>query len=271
MLITSTSNPTIKTIRKLLDRKHRIETGLFLIEGLRTVAEAIASNYEINSIVVSPDLLISDFGKSLLQECDRNKITVIETSSEVFMSISQKDGPQGIAAVCKQQWTNLNDLILYPNDIWVALESVQNPGNLGTILRTCDAVGGKGIILLENSTDPYDPQATKASMGSIFNLKLVKTDFEFFKDWIIRRKIHLIGTSDKAVNNVFKIKFPNPLVLLMGSERQGLSSCYLDLCKKVVQIPMEGKCDSLNLATATSVVLYQIYNSIKIQKNKEPR
>lgn len=259
-MINSFSNPFIKSLKKLSDHKQRMVTGKYLIEGLRIVGEAIDSQQPIESLIYARDLLISEFGLSLIDKADNLNCEMIEVSKEVFSSISGRDGPQGIAAILKQKWTSLADILTQNNDLWIALESIQNPGNLGTILRTVDAVGAKGVILLDNSTDPFDPTAVKASMGALFNLALVKSDYETFSYWINQFQIPVIGSSDSAKQDYQYFQYPPNCVLLMGSERQGLPEKYQDICTEIVRIPMEGSSDSLNLAIATSIILYQIYN-----------
>jgi TrmH family RNA methyltransferase len=258
--ITSFSNPTIKSIRKLADHKERMATGLFLAEGLRVVAEAIQCNAAVESIIYAPKLLVSEFGQSVVKTAQERGIPLIEVTPNIFATFSIKEGPQGIAAVVRQNWHNFQQTFPQPGDTWVALESVQNPGNLGSIMRTVEAIAAKGLILLDQSTDPFDPTAVKASMGAIFSVKLIKADFKTFSSWQEQAHVPVIGTSDKAANDYMDLPYPNPCVLLMGSERQGLPQTYLDRCDQVVRIPMEGRTDSLNLAIATSIILYQIYN-----------
>jgi TrmH family RNA methyltransferase len=263
-MITSFANDRVKTIRKLLDRKSRQESGLFYIEGLRIVAEAVEQRAAIDTLIVAPDLLQSSFGQQLVMNQRAAGISILEVSGEVFQKLSLKEGPQGIAAVVRQSWMKLAD-IPKPGQgsspaTWVALESIADPGNLGTIMRTHDAVSGQGIILLDQSTDPYDPSATRASMGALFTQKLVKASYPEFQDWKRQTEYPVIGTSDKAKADYHHYTYPSPMVLLMGSERQGLSQQYLSLCDEVVSIPMQGKSDSLNLGVATAVVLYEILN-----------
>ncbi len=275
MLITSAANERIKAIRKLSERKARQESGLFYIEGLRIVGEAVEQaakgKAEIDTLVAAPELLKSDFGQNLVAEQRVRGVPVLEVSGEVFARISLKEGPQGIAAVVRQRWLALEDARLEsgplpasgglrPTNTWVALDSVADPGNLGTILRTHDAVGGKGVILLDQSTDPYDPSAVRGSMGALFSQELVRAALAEFAAWKQRLNCPVIGTSDKARTDYHAYRYPPGLVLLMGSERQGLSEEHLALCNEVVRIPMLGKSDSLNLAVATAVVLYEILN-----------
>ncbi len=264
-MITSHVNERIKAIRRLHDRKFRDESGLFFIEGLRVVAEAIEQGAELDTLLVAPDLLKSDFGRNLVAGQREKGLPVLEVSGEVFTRLSLKERPQGVAAVVKQQWKRLGDIQFLTNaglrsGTWVALDSVADPGNLGTILRTHDAVGGEGLILLDNSTDPFDPSAARASMGALFTQALVKTGFDQFREWKRASGIPVIGTSGAANSDYARFSYPDQMVLLMGSERQGLQEHHLALCDAVVSIPMVGASDSLNLAAATAVVLYQIFN-----------
>lgn len=263
--ITSAANERVKAIRKLHERKPRQESGLFLIEGLRIVAEAVEMGAQIEQLVVARSLLVSEFGQQLLSAQESRGVPVLEVSGEVFQRISVKEGPQGIAAVVRQQWQRLEDVQVEQSSpiasgTWVALDSVADPGNLGTILRTHDAVGGQGVILLDQSTDPYDPSAVRASMGAIFSQSMVRTTLVEFAKWKRENGLFLIGTSDKAAQDYHGYHYPSSLVVLMGSERHGLQPQHLALCDAVVRIPMNGKSDSLNLAVATGVVLYEILN-----------
>lgn len=261
-MITSTSNPRIKAIRKLTESKERAATNTFLAEGLRVVGQAVDSGAQIQELLYCDELLLSDYGRSLVEKLKVDtSVELIEISKEVFESLARKDKPQGIAAVIRQNWAQLTNLSGIETGNWVALEAVQNPGNLGTVLRTCDAVGAKGLILLDYSTDPYDPAAIKASMGAIFTVPVFKADLPILERFLEQNPaMGTIGTSDKAERDCFEFDYPDPLLLLMGSEREGLSTPYQQLCQTMISIPMEGDLDSLNLSVATGVMLYQIYN-----------
>lgn len=265
-MITSPANPTIKQIRKLSDRKERQQTGLFYVEGLRIVGEAVERGWKVASLIVSPELLSSLFGQQLVQKFQSSGGQVLEVGADVFRRISSKDGPQGIGAVVEQRWAQLEQTAPGEKQIWVALDAVQDPGNLGTILRTLDAVGGQGVILLDQSTDPFDPAAVRGSMGAIFSLQLVKTSFARFAEWKRFQRMTVIGASDKASSDYHYAAYPSRFVLLMGSERQGLQEHHLALCEQVVRIPMNGRSDSLNLAVATSLILYEVYNQWRDEK-----
>ena len=260
MIITSFTNPKVKFIRKLDQKKYRQESGLFFIEGLRIVGEAVQVRAPIQSLVIAPDLLVSEFGQSLLTSPTVKDVERIEVSTEIFKKIANKSVSQGIGAVVHQAWQPLDALAIEPDDLWVAVDAVADPGNLGTIMRTIDAVGGRGVILLGHSTDAYDPAAVKASMGALFSLAVIQTDWAAFRNWQREKEITMVGTSDHAKKDYQAITYPCPLILLMGSERHGLSEEMENACDQMARIPMSGRSDSLNLAVAAAVMLYEIYN-----------
>ena len=214
----------------------------------------------VESLVVAPDLLSSSTGWEIVRAQREKGAPVLEVNPDVFKSISSKQGPQGLGAVVRQHWERLEDASLSDELCWLALDAVQDPGNLGAILRTSDAVGGAGVILLGQGTDPHDPSAVRASMGAIFSQRLVRATFSELADWKRGRRYRLIGTSDAAARDYHGFSYDPPLVLFMGSERQGLSAEQQALCDAVVRIPMVGRSDSLNLAVATGVVLYEAFN-----------
>jgi TrmH family RNA methyltransferase len=260
MIITSFSNPRIKTIRKLEQKKYRQDTGLFFVEGLRTVGEAVQTGAKIESLIISPDLLESQFGKSLLDHPNIEGVEQIQVSAEIYEKLAHKDGPQGMGALIHQNLQALDAITVNQEDFWVALASVADPGNLGTIMRTADATGCRGIILLGQSTDPYDPTAVKASMGALFSLILIQSTWDEFSKWLQKNRLSLVGTSDHAETDYQAVKYSHPLVLLMGSERHGLSKDMMNACDFLVKIPMVGRSDSLNLSVATGILIYEIFN-----------
>lgn len=259
-MITSSANEKIKQIRKLQERKARDESGLFYLEGLRIVGEAVQAGALIESLISAPELLHSEFGLKLVEDQRQSGTPVMEVSAEVFKRMALKEGPVGIAAVVRQRWLPLSAVKLEDGCPWVALDSIADPGNLGTILRTNDSAGGCGVILLDQSTDPYDPSAVRASMGALFDQKIVKTTFEEFSAWKKSNHTWLVGTSGASEQNYHTYHYPSQFVLLMGSERQGLLPQHVALCDQMVRIPMMGKSDSLNLAVATAITLYEILN-----------
>lgn len=266
IVISSLANPKIKEIRSLRHRKERVQTGLAFIEGIRIVADAAQDAAQhpgtLELLVFAPELLTSPFAWELIHAQQESGTPCMEVTADVFRSLSLKDGPQGVGAVIRQRWEALDELRLEParDFCWVALDAVQDPGNLGTILRTCDAVGCTGVMLLGQSTDPYDPVALRGSMGAVFSQRLVRASFDAFAAWKLRHGCYVVGTSGAAETHYSTVSYNFPMILLMGSERQGLSPEQQQLCDMVVKIPMVGQSDSLNLAVATGVTLYEMFN-----------
>jgi len=257
MIITSLANPTIKALRALKQRKARDEQGRYLIEGIRPVAEAIQCGAPLEMLIVAPDLLSSAFAHDVITTYAAEGGKILTVSAAVFTSLTEKEHPQGLAAVGYIRYTTLSELP--PAAVgWVALVEVADPGNLGTILRTADGAGFSGVILVGTTTDPFDPAAVRASMGALFSQPIVRTDWRDLLAWCRQRQITLVGSSDRGACDYRTAPYSRPLVLVLGSERHGLSDEQLADCDLVVRIPMRGRSDSLNLAVAAGILMYEI-------------
>jgi len=257
--ITSKANPKIKQIRALRQRKTRQAAGLLVVEGIRPVGEAIAAGARLESLVYAPGLLTSDFALHLIAEQVEQGITVYPTTPEVFASLADKEHPQGLLAVVVQPETRLASL--NPDNFpWgVAVVAPQDPGNVGTILRTMDAAGASGLILIDDSVDPFHPTSVRASMGALFWLPIVQTSFTEFANWASTHVYQIYGTSARASQDYRAIeRYENPCILLLGSEREGLSPKQTEICQYRVRLPMVGKATSLNLAVAAGILLYDV-------------
>jgi RNA methyltransferase, TrmH family len=254
-VITSFSNPLIKQARMLRQRKVRAETGLFLVEGIHHVAEVIEAKWNVDTILYAPDLLTSDFAQDLLGEVTRLSLRLQPVSIKVMESLADKENPQGIVALVNQKQTGLDDL--HPFQRGVALVSPQDPGNVGTILRTLDAVGVDALFLLDGGVEPYHPTAVRASMGSLFWKPVVQTKFSEFNEWARKKHCQLIGTSAKADVDYHTLVPGVPWILVMGSEQKGLSREQTSACDVTIALPMRGRTSSLNLAVAVGILLYQ--------------
>ncbi len=265
--VSSSANSKIKALRKLQDKKGRQESGCFYVEGLKMVGDALQLGADVRQVIYSPELLVSDFGADILAIAEQKGIERISVTAEVFASFAMKAGPQGAAAVVAQNWIELENSGA-DQGLWLALEDVQDPGNLGSALRSLDAAGGSGLILLDDSTDTYHPTAVRASMGAIFTQKLVKTGTPQLSDWKKRHQAHIIGTWCGEAQAYRSYNYPRDCILLMGSEQKGLQEQHLALCDALVHIPMRGRVDSLNLACAASVVLFEIFEQRKKDKGK---
>ncbi|QPC83908.1 RNA methyltransferase [Phototrophicus methaneseepsis] len=263
MRVTSKNNSKIKLIRSLHQRKYREQTGLFVVEGLHGVLEALHHPERVEMLVVSYDLLKSARGYDAINRVAAS-VPVLELDTTLFSSIMTREKPHGIAAIVRQDWTPLENICHLRvdsssgEDLWVALCDVQYPGNLGTILRTCDAVGAAGVILLGEATDPYHPTAVRAGLSAYFTQHLVRADYQQFTTWVMGSDYTLIGASADGAQYYRGSTYPLPLILMMGSEGHGINPAQRELCDGLVAIPMCGQNDSLNLAVATGVLLYEV-------------
>lgn len=264
MLITSLSNPKIKQARALRQRKQRDATGLFLVEGLFHIGEALAAQAPIEYLCYAPDLLEGDFARQLIDRARAEGLTCYETIADVLGSVAEKENPQGVIAVVRERRVELAALTPQNFPWGVAIVSPQDPGNVGAILRTIDAVGASGLILLDNGVDPYHPTAVRASLGSIFWYPIVSASFEEWAHWARQQGYHIYGTSAKGSVNYQEVEvYERPLIVLMGSEREGLSREQAAICPRLVRLPMHGHVSSLNLAVATGVMLYAMLEKLR--------
>jgi TrmH family RNA methyltransferase len=231
-LITSPSNPLIKQARALRQKKARVESGLFLVEGIHHVGEVVEAGWDVETILYASGLLTSPFAHDLISRLSYQPQPV---TAQVMESLADKENPQGILAIVRQKKTALADL--QPFTRGVALVAPQDPGNVGTILRTIDAVGADALFLLDGGVELYHPTIVRASMGTLF--------------W------KLIGTSAKADVDYRTVTPQTPWILLLGTEQKGLSPEQTATCDVTVSLPMQGRVSSLNLAVAAGVLLYQ--------------
>ncbi len=258
-LITSLSNPLIKKARALHQKKARLESGLFLVEGIHHVGEAVEAGWELESILYAPELLTSNYARDLLT---RLGTTPQPVSKQVMESLADKDHPQGIIAIVRQRQMQLAELnqSAAPGAPYIkcvaALVSPQDPGNVGTILRTLDAVGANALFLLDGGVELYHPTVVRSSMGTIFWLPILQTSFEEFMTWARQGSYQLIGASAHGDVDYQTLVPQDPWILVLGSEQKGLSTVQTNACDVAVSLPMKGRVSSLNLAVAAGVLLY---------------
>ncbi|WP_336293757.1 TrmH family RNA methyltransferase [Bartonella sp. CB169] len=257
--ITSLSNPIIKDLRGLFQKKNRNREGLFMAEGLKLVIDAINLGWTIQTLIFSK----SKTGNATVENTAAHAIAnggfVIKASQKVMESITRRDNPQTLIGIFKQQWQPIEMIKGGIKDVYVALDRVRDPGNLGTIIRTADAVGAKGVLLIGETTDPFSPETVRATMGSIFSIPLYRFDESAFLNWSAHFKGLIVGTHLKGSKDYRTINFKKgPIILLMGNEKQGLQDILASRCDQLARIPQSGRADSLNLAIATAIMLYEI-------------
>ncbi len=254
--ITGFSNPLVKQVRALRDKKFRRAEGRFLAEGLRILTEALDAG-------VAPDMLWrtpESAGHPLVQRLEAVAGEVFVTSPEILAKLSGKDNPGSVIGVYAERPTPLAQLDRAGADIWIVAERLRDPGNLGTILRTGDAVGAGGLILIDECTDPFSVEAVRASMGAIFTQSVTQASWADFIAWLRQGTGQLVGTSLNAATDYQAARYTTPTFILVGNEAQGLPPAYEAACDLLVKMPMRGKADSLNAAVATAVMAYEVLN-----------
>ena len=257
--ITSLQNDRVKAIRALEMRKERKETGLFAAEGTSILVTARDNGFVPQTLVYRAGSAGSGIAQGLVAWALSAGVECLEVSEAVLGKLASKDNPQSMLGVFKQRWADPPSAARVAREaVWLALEEVRDPGNLGTIIRTADAVGAAGIMLVGTSCDPYSHECVRATMGSVFSVPLVRITREAFLGWTKSFQGDIVGTHLDAEEDFRKAKYRAPTLLLMGSEGPGLSDPLTAACTRLVKIPMAGRLDSLNLAVATALVLYQI-------------
>jgi len=260
--ITSLANPIVKEIRALALSKNRKASGLFVAEGLKLVADAVEAGWTVRTLVYASNVVGQPLVARLAATTHAKGGAVIAVSEAVLAKISRRDNPQTVLGVFEQRLTPITAIKPKAGEVWIALESVRDPGNLGTIIRTADAVGAAGVILVGETVDPFSVEAVRATMGSIFAVALAKVNrAEFQKiagDW----RGTVVGAHLAATTDYRKAEYRTPVLLVMGGEQAGLTPEMAATVRTLVKIPMAGKADSLNLAVATAVMLFEIKRGV---------
>ena len=255
--ITGFSNPTVKYLRSLRDKKHRKRAGQFLVEGLRLLEDARASGRV-------PQTLVMAEGRehSLLARLEADVVAaggeVIETTPDILSKITGKDNAQSVAGVFEEWDTSLTALDRSAAPMWLVAQALRDPGNLGTMLRTCDAVGAGGLILIDDCTDPFSVEAVRASMGAVFTVGVAQARWEEFLPWLREGAGQLVAASLREAVPYRGAPYQAPCFILVGNESQGLPEEYEAACDLRVTMPMRGRADSLNAAVAGAVLAYEV-------------
>ena len=256
--VTAFSNATVKRLRSLRDKKARRREGLFLAEGLRIIAEAHDSGRLPEIIAFAPEGSRLPLAAEIIAATEKAGGEAIETSAEILSKMSGKDNPQMLVAAYRQADTALSRIDRSSAPLWIAAQALRDPGNIGTILRTGDAAGAGGLILIDDCADPFSVEAVRASMGAIFTQAVATARWDEFIDWLRDGPGQLVGTSLKASVDYLEADYQSPCFLLIGNEQQGLPADYEAACDQLVKIPMAGRADSLNAAMAAAVMAFQV-------------
>ncbi|TCD16307.1 TrmH family RNA methyltransferase [Oricola cellulosilytica] len=260
--VTSLANPIIKDIRLLEKKRHRDETGTFLAEGMKLVIDAIENGWDIRTLIYAKAGKGNEQIEALAARCLAKGADILIVSEKVLGAIARRDNPQMVMGVFEQRWTDPASISPDEKDVWVALDRVRDPGNLGTIIRTADAAGAKGIILVGQTTDAFATETVRATMGSVFAVPLARMDEAEFSTFAKNWPGMVAGTHLKGAIDYRKPDYDaGPVLLLMGNEQAGLPDILSEACSILIKIPQAGRADSLNLAIATGICLYEIRRS----------
>ncbi|MCR5869695.1 MULTISPECIES: RNA methyltransferase [unclassified Sphingomonas] len=261
--ITAFSNPLVKRVRSLRDKKHRRDEGLFLAEGLRILTEAREAGHLPAYLFFAKGYDGHPLAQELIAATEASGGEVIQTDSDILSKLSGKDNPGAVVGVYRELSTDLARIDRNAAPLWLVAERLRDPGNLGTILRTADAVGAGGLILVDDCVDPFSVEAVRASMGALFTIPIARAPWEDFHGWLRSGPGQLVGLALEGAVDYRTPAFAAPVFLLTGNEAQGLPADYAAACDVRVKIPMLGKADSLNAAVATAVMAYTVLDRIR--------
>lgn len=261
--ITGFSNPTVKDLRALREKKHRKAAGQFLAEGLRLLTDALACGHVPQVLVMSTAREAHPLLDALEAAVLAAGGEVIETSPDILTKITGKDNPQAVAGVFAEFDTSLAALDRSASPIWLVAQALRDPGNLGTMLRTGDAVGAGGLILLDDCADPFSVEAVRASMGAVFTQKIAQARWEEFLPWLRGGAGQLVAASLRDAVPYRGAPYASPCFVLVGNESRGLPQEYEAACDLRVTMPMKGRADSLNAAVAAAVLAYEVLDALE--------
>ena len=257
-IITGFSNPTVKALRALREKKHRKAAGKFLAEGLRLLTDARESGHVPETLVLSdkrdPHPLLSELERAV----EASGGEIIETSPDILAKITGKDNPQAVAGVFAEFDTSLTALDRTSADIWLVAQALRDPGNLGTMLRTADAIGAGGVILIDDCADPFSVETVRASMGAIFTRRVARAEWADFEQWLRAGEGQLVAASLRDAQPYRSAPYAAPCFVMVGNESRGLPEEYEMACDLRVTMPMKGRADSLNAAVAAAVLGYEV-------------
>ena len=259
--ITSMQNPKLKNALALKDRRDRDETGLFLIEGYREISRALQGKVVIENLFFSETLFLGSNEPALLSEIQNQGAEMYSCTEQVLRKISYRDRPDGLVAVARQMDTSFQNFapqFSSKNPFLLIAEAIEKPGNLGTILRSCDAVGVDAVIVSDKCTDLFNPNVVRASVGTLFTQPVIEAEGIELLRFLKKNHIQILAATPHAEKEFTKTDLTGPLAIVVGTEQLGLSKLWMDAADIQVRIPMKGEADSLNVATATTLLLYEV-------------
>lgn len=268
--LSSVQNPKIKQLVKLRDRSEREKTNQFLIEGYRELLRAVDSEFPIENLFICPELFLGSNEHSLIERMRKKGTQIFTCTKPVFEKISYRDRPDGLVGLAPQRHLSLTDfdklLIGKQAPFLVVAEAIEKPGNLGTILRSSDAVGLDGLIVCDHCTDIHNPNVVRASVGTLFTVPVAETKGDETLEWLKKNKIAIVAATPSAKKEFTDVDLSGPIAIAVGTEQLGLSKRWMEEADIQVRIPMCGVADSLNVAMATTLLLYEALRQRQAKK-----
>ena len=255
--ITSLQNPRIKNLVRLRDRRPRDQQKVFLVEGYRAISRAMEQGVAIRELYFAPDWFLGANESELIARAEEAGAHLFEVSKPAFAKVAYRDRPEGLLALIDQWETRLEDLVLKEPPFLLVVESIEKPGNLGTILRSADAAGVDAVIVCDPVTDLFNPNVVRSSTGVLFAVDLAIASSEEVITWLRSRGVRIAATTPHTDQLYTGADLTGPLAIVMGSEQFGLSGSWLEACDLPLRIPMAGQADSLNVAMATLITLFE--------------
>ncbi len=256
--LTSRQNPKVKFIQKLMKRRERDKNELFIIEGYRELKRAVESKISLTQLFICPELFLGSNEDSLIAQIEKSGVEVFPCTRYIFEKLSYRDRPDGLIAIAKQMQHKFSSIALSENSLIVVAESIEKPGNLGTILRSCDAVNATAVISCDRCTDLYNPNVVRASVGTLFTRPVIEAHNQEAYDYLKAHGFTLIAATPHATEFFTEIDYPGNIAIIVGTEQLGLSEFWMQKADRPVKIPMLGGADSLNVATATTLMIYEV-------------
>lgn len=255
--ISSLQNPRVKQLVKLRDRRSRDEAGVFLVEGFREIRRALEKRVVLRELYFSPEWFLGENEPALLAQAEAAGAQLFELTKDAFAKVAYRERPDGLLAVAPQWKRVLDDLRFGAAPFLLVVEAIEKPGNLGTILRSADAAGCDAVIVCDPVTDIFNPNVVRASTGVLFSVPLVVAESGRVHAWLQEKRVRTVATTPGAKNIYSQVDLRGPLAIVMGSEQYGLSEFWLKHADVAVRIPMSGQADSLNVAMATIITLFE--------------
>lgn len=255
--ITSTSNPQIKDLVRLRDRRHRDRSGSFVVEGYRAISRGSDAGVGFDRLYICPDLFLGPNEDALISRLAESGTQVIEVSEEPFRKAAYRDRPDGLLAVARQFDTSIEALDLDDEPLLLVVEAIEKPGNLGTMLRTADAAGCEAVIVCDPTTDPFNPNVVRASTGMLFVVPLAVASTDATIELLGKRGIVTFATTPEADTEYTRADLTGGVAIVVGTEQYGLSDTWLERAEHRIRIPMAGAADSLNAAMAAGITLFE--------------